>query len=65
VTKDTPAEAREAIAAIAERTVMSDRAQALAAETGAQVYWLNAEESAAVIQADRATLGTTSKALGN
>ena len=40
-------------------------AQALAAETGAQVYWLNAEESAAVIQADRATLGTISKALGN
>jgi tripartite-type tricarboxylate transporter receptor subunit TctC len=65
VTKDTPAEAREAIAAVAERTVMSDRAQALAAETGAQVYWLNAEESAAVIQADRATLGTISKALGN
>jgi tripartite-type tricarboxylate transporter receptor subunit TctC len=65
VTKDTPAEAREAIAAVAERTVMSNRAQALAAETGAQVYWLNAEESAAVIQADRATLGTISKALGN
>lgn len=64
VTKDTPAEAREAIAAVAERTMMSDRAQALAAETGAQVYWLNAEESAAVIQADRATLGTISEALG-
>lgn len=64
VAKDTPQEARDAIAAIAERTVMSDRAQAIAAETGALVYWLDAEESAAVIEQDRATLGTISAALG-
>ena len=64
VTKDTPQEARDAIAAIAERTVMSERAQAIAAETGALVYWLDAEESTAVIEQDRATLGTISAALG-
>jgi tripartite-type tricarboxylate transporter receptor subunit TctC len=64
VTKDTPAEVREIIAEVARETVMSDRAQALAAETGALVYWLDAEESAAVIETDRATLDTISAALG-
>ncbi len=65
VTKDTPADVREKIAAVAEKTVNSERAQQLAAETGALVYWLNAEESAAVIAEDKATLGTISDALGN
>nr|WP_254430453.1 MULTISPECIES: tripartite tricarboxylate transporter substrate-binding protein [unclassified Ruegeria] len=64
VTKDTPADVREKIAAVAEKTVKSDRAQQLAAETGALVYWLNADESAAVIAEDKATLGTISEALG-
>ena len=64
VVKDTPEDVRAKIAAVAERTVMSDRAQALAAETGALVYWLDAAESAAVIEADRATLATISAALG-
>ena len=64
VTKDVPEEARNAIAAVAERTVLSDRAQEIAAETGALIYWLDADESASVIQADSATLGTISEALG-
>ncbi|WP_171102334.1 tripartite tricarboxylate transporter substrate-binding protein [Ruegeria sp. HKCCD7255] len=64
VTKDTPADVREKIAAVAEKTVKSERAQQLAAETGALVYWLNAVESAAVIAEDKATLGTISEALG-
>nr|WP_254444284.1 MULTISPECIES: tripartite tricarboxylate transporter substrate-binding protein [unclassified Ruegeria] len=64
VTKDTPADVREKIAAVAEKTVKSERAQQLAAETGALVYWLNADESAAVIAEDKATLGTISEALG-
>ncbi|MHA6265166.1 tripartite tricarboxylate transporter substrate-binding protein [Arenibacterium sp. CAU 1754] len=58
VTKDTPADVRAKIAAVAEKTVMSERAQKVAAETGALVYWLNADESAKVIDADKATLGT-------
>ena len=64
VTKDTPADVRDKIAAVAEKTVKSERAQQLAAETGALVYWLNADESAAVIAEDKATLGTISEALG-
>ncbi|KIC47389.1 transporter [Ruegeria sp. ANG-S4] len=65
VTKDTPADVREKIAAVAEKTVTSERAQQLAEETGALVYWLNADESAAVIAEDKATLGTIGSALGN
>ena len=64
VTAGVPDDARAAIAEIAERTVMSERAQEIAAETGALIYWLDAEESAAVIEADRATLATISAALG-
>ncbi len=64
VTKDTPADVRAKIAAVAEKTVNSERAQQLAEETGALVYWLNADESAAVIAEDKATLGTISEALG-
>lgn len=52
VTKETPQDVRDKIVAVAEKTVMSDRAQAIAAETGALVYWQNAEDSAARIQAD-------------
>ena len=55
--KDTPADIREKIIAVAQKTMMSDRAQKLAAETGASVYWQDAEASAARIIADRAKLG--------
>ncbi|WP_323780884.1 tripartite tricarboxylate transporter substrate-binding protein [Thalassovita sp.] len=63
VTKDTPADVRAKIAAVAEKTMKSDRAQKVAAETGALVYWKNAEESTAVIEADKATLATVGAAL--
>ncbi len=56
VLKDTPADVREKIAAVAQKTVMGERAQKVAEETGALVYWLNAEESAALIAKDKATL---------
>lgn len=52
VTKDTPQDVREKIIAVAEKTVMSDRAQAVAAETGALVYWQNAADSEARIAND-------------
>ena len=39
VHKDTPADVREKIIAVAEKTMASDRAQKLAAETGALIYW--------------------------
>ncbi|GHE87493.1 hypothetical protein GCM10016455_04260 [Aliiroseovarius zhejiangensis] len=55
VTKDTPADVREKIAAVASKTVMSERAQNVAKETGALVYWMDADASAARIAADQET----------
>jgi putative tricarboxylic transport membrane protein len=55
VLKDTPADVREKIIAVAKETVMSDRAQAVARETGALVYWQGADEAAARVAKDIAT----------
>ncbi|MFV0514345.1 MAG: tripartite tricarboxylate transporter substrate binding protein [Jhaorihella sp.] len=56
VTKETPQDVRDKIAAVAKETVMSDRAQAIAKETGALVYWQDANDSAARIAADIETM---------
>jgi tripartite-type tricarboxylate transporter receptor subunit TctC len=56
VTKDTPQDVRDKIAAVASKTMMSDRAQAVARETGALVYWQDATESAARIDNDINTM---------
>lgn len=55
VHKDTPQDVRDKIAAVAAKTVMSDRAQKVATDTGALVYWMNAAESTARIEADKVT----------
>jgi len=52
VHKDTPADAREKIIAVAKETMASERAQDFMAKTGALVYWQNAEDTAAQIEAD-------------
>ena len=52
VTKDTPQDVRDKIIAVAQKTVMSERAQQVAKDTGGLVYWQNAEDSAARIKAD-------------
>jgi len=52
VTKDTPQDVRDKIIAVAQKTMMSDRAQAVAKETGALVYWQGADESAARVATD-------------
>lgn len=57
VTKDTPQDVREKIIAVAKKTMMSERAQKLAAETGASVYWQDAAASAAQIESDRGAMG--------
>ncbi|MGI9418172.1 MAG: tripartite tricarboxylate transporter substrate binding protein [Geminicoccaceae bacterium] len=57
VHKDTPTDVREKIIAIAKETVMSERAQKVAKDTGAEIYWQSAEESAARIVADGERLG--------
>ena len=58
VTKDTPQDVRDKIAAVARKTVMSERAQVVAETTGALDYWMAADASAALIDADTATLAT-------
>ena len=56
VHKDTPQDVREKIIAVAQKTVMSERAQKLAMETGAAVYWQSADEVMAQITTDIKTL---------
>ena len=65
VHKDTPQDVRDKIIAVASETVMSDRAQEVAKNTGAQIYWLGADESAAQIQKDIATTAAIEKMLAN
>jgi tripartite-type tricarboxylate transporter receptor subunit TctC len=57
VHKDTPQDVREKIIAVASETVMSERAQQLAAETGALIYWQDAEAVKAQIESDIETFG--------
>ncbi len=57
VHKDTPQDVQDKIIAVAEKTMMSDRAKALAAETGALVYWQSAAEVVDQIQKDIETMG--------
>jgi putative tricarboxylic transport membrane protein len=54
---DTPQDARDKIIAVAQKTMMSDRAKKLAAETGALIYWQSADEVAAQIEKDIETMG--------
>jgi tripartite-type tricarboxylate transporter receptor subunit TctC len=56
VHKDTPQDVRDALVAVAKETVMSDRAQQLTADTGALVYWEDADQSQARIGRDIDTL---------
>ncbi|AUQ51524.1 hypothetical protein PhaeoP83_03290 [Phaeobacter inhibens] len=63
VHKETPQDVRDKIIAVAQETVMSDRAQALAAETGAAVYWQPAAEVVTQIQTDTETMARIEKML--
>jgi len=63
VHKDTPADVREKIVAVAKETMASERAQELAAQTGAFVYWKDAAESIAQIETDSAVLGLIGETL--
>ena len=53
VTKGTPQEVIDTIAAVAEKTMASEAAQQLMAETGAAVYWQGQDAAQARIEADR------------
>lgn len=52
VHKDTPDDVRAIIIESAKETVMSERAQAVAAQTGAAVYWQDADDAMARIKSD-------------
>lgn len=65
VPKGTPQAVKDKLAAVAERVVMSDKAQKLSQETGALVYWQNAEQAAARIDADYATIEDMFKRMGD
>ena len=65
VKKGTPQEVKDKVIAVAKKTVMSDKAQQIAKDTGAQIYWLDAGDSAAMIDADRATTLKIGEIIGN
>lgn len=56
VHKDTPADVRAKIEAVAKATMASERAKKVAADTGALVYWMSAADSATRIENDIATV---------
>ena len=65
VPKGTPPAVKDKLAAVAERVVMGEKAQKLSQETGALVYWQNAEQSAARIDADYAAIEEMFKRMGD
>ena len=54
---------RDKIIAVAQKTVQSDRAQAVAKETGALVYWQGADDAAARVAKDIETVAHIGKLL--
>ncbi|MFT6676697.1 MAG: tripartite-type tricarboxylate transporter receptor subunit TctC [Sulfitobacter sp.] len=65
VRKGTPQDVQDKIIAVAQKTVMSERAQKLAAETGATLYWQPADAVEKQIRSDIETLDHIGKVLGN
>ena len=65
VTKGTPQEVIDALAAVGKATMASDEAQQLMVETGARVYWQDTAESQARIAADRAKSAEIAAIIGN
>lgn len=63
VKADVPQEARDKIAAVAQKVIASDAARRLAEQTGALVYWQDADASAAQIEADQVARGNIAKLL--
>ena len=65
VRKETPADVRAKIAAVAKKVMASDKAKELSAQTGALIYWEDADAAKAQIAKDTETLGTVAKLIGN
>lgn len=64
VKQGTPQEVKDKIAEAAKKTVLGEKAQKIANDTGAQVYWLDATQSAEQITADSATFDDIAGLLG-
>jgi tripartite-type tricarboxylate transporter receptor subunit TctC len=65
VRKETPADVREKIIAVAKKVALSDAAKKLASETGALIYWQDASAANAQIEKDNKTLAVMGKLLAN
>jgi tripartite-type tricarboxylate transporter receptor subunit TctC len=63
VHKDTPPDVREKIITVAKETMNSERAQKLASETGALVYWQSADDTNKLVESNIATLAEISSML--
>ena len=65
VHKDTPADIREKIIAVAKETMASDRVRKLSEDTGAVVYWKDAEAAGRQIESDKATIAKINAMIAN
>jgi len=63
VHKDTPADVREKIIAVAKETLASERVAKLGTETGALFYWQDADATNARIEANIETIGAVNAML--
>jgi len=54
----TPQDVKDKITAVAKKSMLSDRAQEVAANSGALIYWMDADASIKRIDKDRDTLVT-------
>ena len=64
VRKEVPQDARDKIAAVAQKVMASQAARDLSAQTGALIYWQDADASAAQIASDIETMARINKMLG-
>lgn len=64
VHEDTPQEIRDVIAEVAQEVINSDAAKKVAEETGAEIYWLDAEASNAQMAEDAETMQRIAGFLG-
>lgn len=64
VHEDTPQDVRDVIAEVAQEVLASDAAKQVAAETGAEIYWLDADAANAQMEKDGETMGRIASFLG-
>jgi len=65
VPQGTPQAVKDKVAAVAEKVVMGERAKQIAAETGAIIYWQDANTAAARIDADYAKIEEMFRRMGD